>query len=346
MNQTTLNVSDLTISANITTVSASLSLLGGLIIIWSYRCIPATRNQVRAMLVALTVADMMTAFGQEIAGIRWYNLGMNNSTTSDTLCEVQSFLTTFSCMASFFWTTFIALYLFICVWYSTDLLLSRSQRFLLQCIAWGIPGVITSAALAYGVLGNNGFALNGVWCWLNKTSKDKYGILWMLLTGKGWEILTYLITASLYILLKIRTFFKRRRHNSYLWNQVSNGLRREDELFCFTWLILYCLRFWGTARFFINIIDDGSDPKSLYFENFKLALLFLQSYGDSAQAFWNFILFCVFDNAVRSFSLNNCLSFSPNEIASSDICSHTQERLDTNIQHDNEQKPLLYNRKL
>ena len=104
-------------------------------------CIPATRNQVRAMLVALTVADMMTAFGQEIAGIRWYSIGMQNSTASDTLCEVHSFLTTFSSMASFFWTTFIALYLFICVWYSTDLLLSRSQRFLMQCIAWGIAGM-------------------------------------------------------------------------------------------------------------------------------------------------------------------------------------------------------------
>ncbi|XP_076082590.1 uncharacterized protein LOC143053688 [Mytilus galloprovincialis] len=212
---------------------------------------------------------MMTAFGQEIAGLRWYSIGMKNSTASDTLCEVQSFLTTFSSMASFFWTTFIALYLFICVWYSTDLLLSRSQCFLLQCIAWGIP-------------------------------------VWMLLTGKGWEILTYLITASLYILLKIRTFLK----------------------------------------IFINIIDDGSDPKSLFFENFKLALLFLQSYGDSAQAFWNFILFCVFDNTVRSFTVNNCLSFSPNEIASSDIRSYTEERLDTNLQHDNEQEPLLHNRKL
>ncbi|VDI57489.1 Hypothetical predicted protein [Mytilus galloprovincialis] len=169
----TFNVSDLTISARITTVSSSMSLLGGLIIIWSYQCIPATRNQVRAMFVNLTVADMMTAFGQEIASIRWYNIGVNNPTSSDSLCGVQSFLTTFSSMASFFWTTFIAIYLFICVWYSTDLHLSRSQCFLLQCIAWGIPGIITSTALAYGVLGNNGFTLNGVWCWLNITFKDK-----------------------------------------------------------------------------------------------------------------------------------------------------------------------------
>ena len=103
------------------------------------------------------------------------------------------------------------------------------------------------------------------------------------------------LTFRLIFLYLKNYLFQRRRHNSYLWNQVSNGLRREDELFCFTWLILVCLRLWGTVRFFVNIIDDGSlDEKG-----FKLALLFLQSYGDSAQAFWNFMLFCYFDTTVR-----------------------------------------------
>ncbi|XP_071146289.1 G-protein coupled receptor 157-like [Mytilus edulis] len=349
MNQTTFDVFDLTISARITTVSSSMSLVGGIIIILSYRYIPATQNQVRAMLVALTVADMLTALGYEISSLRWYTIGMKNSDTSDIFCKAQSFLTTFSSMSSFFWTTFIALYLFHCVWFSTDLQVSRSQRLWLHCIAWGLPGVITSVALLYGVLGNNGFALNGVWCWLDKTFADKYGLHWMLLTGKGWEILTYLITASLYTSLKIRTFLKRGRHNSYLWNQVSNGLRREDELFCFTWLILYCLRVWGTIRFVIDIIEDGNHIKNAHVEKFKVALLFLQSYGDSAQAFWNFILFCVCDNTVRSFSLDNLIPLNNHKKVSTDsadIHSNPQENTNTNLQKDNEQQPLLHSRKL
>lgn len=144
MNQTTFDVFDLTISARITTVSSSMSLVGGIIIILSYRYIPATQNQVRAMLVALTVADMLTALGFEISSLRWYTIGMENSDTSDKFCKAQSFLTTFSSMSSFFWTTFIALYLFHCVWFSTDLQVSRSQRIWLHCIAWGLPGMFSN----------------------------------------------------------------------------------------------------------------------------------------------------------------------------------------------------------
>lgn len=38
------------------------------------------------------------------------------------------------------------------------------------------------------------------WCWVNLDAEDR--VLWMLLTGKVWEILAYVTLPVLYILIK------------------------------------------------------------------------------------------------------------------------------------------------
>lgn len=38
------------------------------------------------------------------------------------------------------------------------------------------------------------------WCWVNFDAEDR--VLWMLLTGKVWEILAYVTLPVLYILIK------------------------------------------------------------------------------------------------------------------------------------------------
>lgn len=88
---------------------------------------------------------------------------------------------------------------------------------------------------------------------------------------------------------------------------------------------------WGTVRFFLDIA---------MFNNYKVEIVFLmlQSYGDSAQAFWNFVLFCVCDQTVRSYISARYL---PCVMKSSLRNSQeSMERLD--IQHrDDEERPLI-----
>ena len=42
----------------------------------------------------------------------------------------------------------------------------------------------------------------GPWCWINTNNADRKVILWQVLAGKGWEILCYIVTVALYILVK------------------------------------------------------------------------------------------------------------------------------------------------
>lgn len=66
---------------------------------------------------------------------------------------------------------------------------------------------ITFLALSYDVLGEDFFTSTGPWCWIKGCLPNVF--LWMTLTGKGWEILTYFLTMAFYIMMKI-----------YMWKRV------------------------------------------------------------------------------------------------------------------------------
>lgn len=43
---------------------------------------------------------------------------------------------------------------------------------------------------------------SGPWCWIRGCLDNNEIVKWMTITGKGWEISTYIVTAFLYIYLK------------------------------------------------------------------------------------------------------------------------------------------------
>lgn len=67
-------------------------------------------------------------------------------------------------------------------------------------LSWGIPLCITVAAVALKKIGYDASNVSVGWCWINLEAEDR--VLWMLLAGKIWEILAYLILPLLYILIK------------------------------------------------------------------------------------------------------------------------------------------------
>ena len=59
------------------------------------------------------------------------------------------------------------------------------------------------------------------------------------------------------------------------------------------------LRVSGTIRFFIAMFKNSNNSNIQKFDDAERGLLYIQSFGDSAQAFANCILFCIRDTAVR-----------------------------------------------
>ncbi|XP_021369687.1 G-protein coupled receptor 157-like isoform X2 [Mizuhopecten yessoensis] len=262
-----------TVTSIITCSSASVSILCGLAILWSYRQVPHIQNYTRYLLVCLTIADIFTVYGNLISTFRWFVIG-NSKETNDAYCVAQSFITTTSTLSSFFWTTSIAIYLFSAVALRVNIAEKRTAKIAMTVIPIVIPVAITCVALGNDVLGEDKYSGSGPWCWIKGDVSNN--LMWKLVTGKAWEMMTYMITLVISILLK---FFKWRkncqRHGRFRWSDSDTNIRDADDTFEISWLFLLIARIWGTLRFI------------------------LQCFGDSSQAFWNFMLFFTLDAELR-----------------------------------------------
>lgn len=65
-----------------------------------------------------------------------------------------------------------------------------------------ITVIITMVGAFKNVFGEDLSISSGPWCWIRGCLKNMEIVKWMTITGKGWEIATYIVTAFLYIYLK------------------------------------------------------------------------------------------------------------------------------------------------
>lgn len=69
-----------------------------------------------------------------------------------------------------------------------------------MCCSWGVPLAITVTAVSLGKIGYDASEVSVGWCWVRIHASDR--VLWMLLTGKVWELSAYLTLPVLYVLIK------------------------------------------------------------------------------------------------------------------------------------------------
>ena len=130
-------------------LSCCLSIIGAVVIFATYCLVAVAKNQTRQLLVYLTIADLMTAVGNLIGVVRYalreeteYILEQNNCTVTDSVCFVQSAVTTFSTLASFFWTSIIMIHILMTL--ITQQEWSKLvNRVIYNIVAWGVPCKLT-----------------------------------------------------------------------------------------------------------------------------------------------------------------------------------------------------------
>ena len=119
-------------------VSCSLSIVGGTVILASYYILPEIRNFTRKLVVCLTVADLLTAMGYLVSAGRF--LVSSNVSADEMVCRIQSTITTYSSLVSFFLTSIIAIYIFDTVIEEKDRLGSGRWLVFFNALSWGVPG--------------------------------------------------------------------------------------------------------------------------------------------------------------------------------------------------------------
>ena len=205
--------------STLTIISTSLSICGCLLIFTAHVFWKDIRSTSRKILLFITIADLLTAVG--------YLSFRENSWKHS--CKFQSFVTTTSSMISFFWTSCMALYLYA-VSIKANNELGKRIIFVFHCISWPVPLLISLVALLADKLGQAcNYTGTADWCWIEEdcvssnetrtTSQHYQTVAWMLLTGKLWEIISYIVIIFVYarIFMYVRKQRKLVRISVYIY---------------------------------------------------------------------------------------------------------------------------------
>jgi len=269
-------------------ISCCLSLVGSSVIILSYVLWEDVRSPLRRLLVFLSITDFLTAGGNLVGVV---------SESSDAVCEAQSFVTTGTSVASFFWTMSIAIYLYLVISKRHTLALKLIPLF--HLVSWGVPLMTVCCAMGFGALGKASDVYGPVgWCWISDPefivwptfAESQHTLLfWQMAAGKCVELFTYIFTSIVYILSKRELDFENYDQRLLLNTSVRATLHDTDMKLVLIPIIFVGVRIWGSVRF----LAQSHYMSSLLF------LKLMQGAGDSAQGWANCILFCIFTRKIR-----------------------------------------------
>lgn len=191
--------------------SSSLSCLGSLLIFVAYYMLPKKlRTGIPTIITLLAIADLVTAIGYLFAAGNFLShFNVRDASKCDTfqiLCEIQSFVTTWSSLCSYAWTNILAVHFYLKIVQHQTQCRDAKLIPIYNIVAWGGPLLIMVPLLATGKLGFSPYVASN-WCYVADTNyghttlkQDVVVIVVLLVAGELWVLVTYLVAAGLYIL--------------------------------------------------------------------------------------------------------------------------------------------------
>ncbi|NXJ01863.1 GP157 protein, partial [Psophia crepitans] len=267
-------------------VSCVLSFLGSSLLVCTHALWPELRTRPRQLLLYLSLADLLSALSY------FYGVLQDFDRTSWD-CVLQGALSTFSNTSSFFWTMAIALYLYITIVRGSPTGTGLLCGF--HVVSWGVPLGITVAAVALKKIGYDASNVSVGWCWVNLDAENH--VVWMLLTGKVWEILAYVTLPVLYILIKKhinRAHAALSEYRPILSRAPAFQPRTSiaDKKLILIPVIFIILRIWSTVRFILTLCNSSAVQNPV--------LVVLHGIGNTFQGGANCIMFVLCTRVVRA----------------------------------------------
>ena len=159
------------------------------------------------VITLLAVADLITALGYLFAAgnfLSHYNeRGSEKCATFQVLCEVQSFITTWSSLCSYTWTNILAIHFYLKIIRQQTQQRDAKVLPVYNIIAWAGPLLIMVPLLVTRNLGFSPYVASN-WCYVKDDSystslkNNPVVILILLVAGELWVLITYFVAAGLY----------------------------------------------------------------------------------------------------------------------------------------------------
>jgi G protein-coupled receptor 157 len=269
------------------TVTCSLSVIGASFIIVSFLLSKEFRkSQSRRLLFILSICDLITAVA--------YLLNSDESSGNiTTLCKAQAALNIFGNQASFFWTDFISLFLFLSRKYGVK----HASRYipLFHIISWGWPILSVILVANYETWGTDNGETTAYWCWISSDITSP--LMWRLIAGKAveWTSCVFITIMYIFVFVDLRKKVDQSPATQLLITHRTGNAswkNTEKKLLAIPFIFVI-LRTSGTIRTVYEAVRH--EPLEYTF------LVVLQAIGDSGQGFANGLLFGLFTGKVRSF---------------------------------------------
>ena len=208
-------------------LSCVLSIIGCFAILYSYIRWSEARTLARLIVMCIAVADMFSASGYLVMSSYFLSIGVLGNTYNRSfiyedpqysllrgLCSAQSLITTTSSNWSFWWTTTLAVHMYLgFVWNKWAFSKRIFPVYFFLC--WGIPLLYSIPAMATGWLGLGCSHVSVTWCFvgIHYPHRCDYWLHNLLeaVEGKLWEISAFLIILVLYIRIWIQLVTVRRK---------------------------------------------------------------------------------------------------------------------------------------
>ncbi|EHB16654.1 Putative G-protein coupled receptor 157, partial [Heterocephalus glaber] len=170
-------------------------------------------------------------------------------------------------------------------------------------VSWGIPMTITVVAVALKKIGYDASDVSVGWCWVDLEAEDR--VLWMLLTGKLWELLAYVTLPVLYLL--VWKHIDRAHEALSEYRPICESRRPQpcanasvaDKKLLLIPLVFICLRAWSTVRFVLTLLGSPLVRSPALVVLHVASPLSPQGVGNTFQGGANCILFVLGTRAVR-----------------------------------------------
>ena len=185
------------LAAVIAFVSAACS---GVIILSFLAIKDLRKGTVRQLLVWLSLVDMGSNLANGVGATVLYDTALS--------CKIQGAFSVFLSLSQVFWTTSLAIYLYIAIVRESVERAKRMTR-IFHVVNWTVPLALGIISFFTEAVGSTMSRTTVGWCWIAYRPKMpshwdcvEARALWMFLSLKGWECLAYVVLPLLYILIK------------------------------------------------------------------------------------------------------------------------------------------------
>lgn len=187
---------------DVSTAFGLLGCVGSFLIIASFLFWPQLRRTTsRRILVWISVCDFIACL-INVASSRSYP-----GIYDDAGCVAEAFLWIVSTLGFVLWSTALSIHLYFSLVHR-NAIETKHLMIIFHVLCWGIPLIVATAALFSGALGNSSMMTTIGWCWVSMEAARPLSwrcmetrFFWMMLTLKGWEIVSYFAIPVLYLVI-------------------------------------------------------------------------------------------------------------------------------------------------